>query len=68
MILMLYHKSYNFPGLTPEFPIEWPWQNFSIPYQYKIKETSNENKEKHQFEDYQLIKYKILQTNIIRIV
>ena len=34
----------------------------------KITQTSNENKEKYQFEDYQLIKYKIIQANIIRIV
>ena len=67
-ILLLYHKNYDLLGLTPELPIEWPWQNFSIQYQYKITQASNENKEKYQFEDYQLIKYKILQANIIRIV
>ena len=32
------------------------------------KQTSDENKENHQFQDYPLIQYQILQTNIIKIV
>ena len=47
---------------------EWPRQNFSLQYQYNIKQTSDEIKEKYQVGDYKLIQYQILQTNIIRTV
>ena len=40
---------------------EWPRQNFSLQYQYHIKQTSDENKEKYQLKDYELIQYQILQ-------
>ena len=39
---------------------KWPKENFSLRYQYNIKQTSNESKENIQFQ--------ILQTNIIWIV
>ena len=45
-----------------------PRQNFSLQYQYNIRQTSDENKEKYKSGDYQLIQYQILQTNIIRFV
>ena len=46
---------------------EWQRQDFSL--RYIIKQTSNNNREKCQLGDYHyLIQYKILQTNIIRIV
>ena len=45
-----------------------PRQNFSLQYQYNIRQTSDENKEKYQSGDYQLIQYQILQCNIIRFV
>ena len=35
---------------------------------YNIKQTSDENKEKHQLGDYKLIQYQILQTYITRTV
>ena len=47
---------------------EWPRQNFSLQYQYNIKQTSDENKEKYQLGDYKLIQSQILQTNITRTV
>ena len=40
----------------------------SIQYQYNIKQTSDENKEKYQLGDYKLTQYQILQTNITRTV
>ena len=43
-------------------------KNFSLQYQYNIKQTSDENKEKYQLGDYKLIQYQILQTNITRTV
>ncbi|RMX50549.1 hypothetical protein pdam_00008766, partial [Pocillopora damicornis] len=43
-------------------------QNFSLQYQYNIKQTSYENKEKYQLGDYKIIQYQILQTNIQRTV
>ena len=46
----------------------WSRQNFSLQYQYNIKQTSDENKEKYQLGDYKLIQYQILQTNIRRTV
>ena len=47
---------------------EWPKQNFSLQYQYNIKQTSGENIEKYQLGDYKLIQYQILQTNVMRTV
>ena len=47
---------------------EWPKQNFSLQYQYNIKQTSDENIEKYQLGDYKLIQYQILQTNVMRAV
>ena len=47
---------------------EWPRQNFSLQYQYNIKQTSDENKEKYQLGDYKLIQYQIRKTNITRTV
>ena len=47
---------------------EWPRQNFSQQYQYNIKKTSDENKERYQLGDYKLIQYQILQTKIARAV
>ena len=44
----------------------YPYNN--IYYQYNIKQTSDEIKEKYQLGDYKLIQYQILQTNIIRTV
>ena len=40
----------------------------SLQYQYKIKKTSDENRKKYQLEDYWLIQYQILRSNIGRIV
>ena len=34
---------------------EWPRENFSPQYPYNFKQTSDENKEKYQQRDYQLI-------------
>ena len=31
---------------------EWPWEIFSLQYQYDIKQKSDENKEKYQLGDY----------------
>ena len=36
----------------PFYSHEWPRQNFSLQYQYNIKQTSDENKEKYQLEDF----------------
>ena len=47
---------------------KWSRQNFSLQYQYNIKQTSDEYRGKYQFGDYKLIQYKILLTNITRIV
>ena len=54
--------------LTSLFSQEWPRQNFSLQYQYNIKQTSNENNEKYKLGDYKLIQYQILHANITRIV
>ena len=43
-------------------------QNFSLQYQYNVTQTSDENKEKYQLGDYELIQYQILQANIPRTV
>ena len=40
--------------------------DFSLQYQYSIKQTSVENKEKYKLGDYKLIQSQILQTNITR--
>ena len=45
---------------------EWPQHNFSLQYQYNIKQTSDEKKEKYMLEDNKLIQYQILQRNITR--
>ena len=47
---------------------EWLRQNFSLQYQYNIKQTSDKKREKYQLGDYKLIQYQILHTNIARIV
>ena len=47
---------------------EWPRQNFSLQYQYNIRQTSDENEEKYQLADYKLIQYQFLHTNITRTV
>ena len=47
---------------------EWPRQNFLLQYQYNIKQTSDENKEKYQLGDYKIIQYQILHINITRTV
>ena len=39
-----------------------------LQYQYNIKQTRGENKEKYQLGDHKLIQYQILQTTIIRTV
>ena len=46
---------------------QWSRQNFSLQYQYDIRQTSDENKEKYQLGDYWLIQYQILKIHIIRI-
>ena len=51
-----------FDPLTPNSLTEWPRQNFSLQYQYNIKQTSVENKEKYQLQDYKLIQNQILKT------
>ena len=43
-------------------------ENFSLQYQYNIKHRSDENKVKYQLGDCYLIKYQILQIDIITIV
>ena len=45
----------------------WPTQNFSLQFQYSIKQTSEENKENYQRGDNQLIQHQFLQTYVIRI-
>ena len=54
------HKPFN--------SYEWSRLNFSLQYQYNMKQTSDENKEKYQLGDYKLIQYQILQTNITRTI
>ena len=39
-----------------------------LQYQYKIKETSNENQEKYQLGDYYLIQYQIFRCDIRMVV
>ena len=41
---------------------------FSLQYQYNIKQTRKENREKDQLGDCKFIQYQILQTNIVRTV
>ena len=57
---LLYKKHFN--------SHEWPRQNFSLQCQYNVKHASDENKEKYQLCDYQLILHQILWTNYIRSV
>ena len=57
---LLYKKHFN--------SHEWPSQNFSLQCQYNVKHASDENKEKYQLCDYQLILHQILWTNYIRSV
>ena len=51
-------KSYNHDLFLSFFPFqpfnsnEWPRNKFSLQYQYKIKNTSDENQEKYQLGDY----------------
>ena len=45
-----------------------PMSDQGIISPYNIKQTSDENKEKHQLGDYKLIQYQILQTYITRTV
>ena len=46
----------------------WPGENFSLQYQYNIMHRSDENREKYQLGDYEMIQYQTLQIDIIRIV
>ena len=57
--------------LFKRFTLYLPWmtrENFSLQYQYNIKHRSDENKVKYQLGDCYLIKYQILQIDIITIV
>ena len=54
--------------LNPFNSQEWPRQNFSLQYQYNIRQTSDENEEKYQLAYYKLIQYQFLHTNITRTV
>ena len=40
---------HSFLSLTPNNSYKWPRENFSLQYQYKINQISDENKEKYQF-------------------
>ena len=53
--------------VNPSLTHTWPWQNFSLQYQYNIKGKSDERKAKKSifWEDYQLIQYQIIQSNIM---
>ena len=45
----------NLPSVIFPSPFnshEWPRYNFSLPYQYNIKQVSDENEEKYQLGDY----------------
>ena len=50
----------------PYHSLEWSRKKLSLQYQYKIKQTSDENKVKCYFEDYELIQYQIFQTTFYR--
>ena len=65
---IIMHSNHQSKGGQPFNFHEWPWQNFSLHYQYNIKYTSDKNKEKYQLGDYKLIQSQILQTNIARTV
>ena len=43
-------------------------QKIISPYNINIRQTSDENKEKHQLGDYKLIQSQIIQTNITKTV
>ena len=38
-------------------PLTRPGKNFSLQYQYNVNQVSDENKEKYQYEDNNLIQY-----------
>ena len=61
----LAHPEYMFSPFNSQ---EWPRENFSLQYQYNVKQTSDENRVKYQWGDYKLIQYQNLQTNITRTV
>ena len=42
----------QFKFFQPSNSHKWPRQYFSLRYQYNINQTSDENKEKYQSEDY----------------
>ena len=64
-----YHNSKVPNTLKPLTPVsDQDRLNFSLQYQYNIKQTSDENKEKYWSRTYKLIQYQILQTNITRTV
>ena len=67
-MLMDWPVVYSDLTLWPFHSHEWPRQNFSLQYQYNIKQTSDESIEKYQLGDYKLIQYQVLQTNITRTV
>ena len=56
--IKVYQNPFDYPGCTrydvlqpatsPFNPHVWPKQNFSLKFQYSIKQTSDENKEKYQ--------------------
>ena len=39
-------------SVSSVFSLQWPRENFSLHYQFDIKQTSEENKEKTQLGDY----------------
>ena len=47
VILNLYKKLHE-----PLNCHKWPIQNFSLQYQYNIKQTSDENREEYQLQDH----------------
>ena len=62
-------SSWDFLLLNVYFPPSLPWvtrQNFSLPNQYNIKQTSDENKEKYPLGEYSLIHYQIHRPSIIK--
>ena len=50
-------QMHNDITINPFNSLGWPRQNFSLQYQYDIKQTSYENKEKYQLGDNKLIQY-----------
>ena len=43
-----YKKHYRYTVPFTIYSCQWPRQNFSLQYQYNVKQTSNENKQKYQ--------------------